>query len=115
MFFFGDPADTALTFWDNVRASGQGPGVPDLPVDEQGVDQLGISLAYCHMSIMRAEREGQADDVITVLRGAYDEVFDELFTSSQDFRTQVMNGKTSPPNGTRKEYMARAKALLSEL
>ena len=105
MFAFGDPADTAKLYLDEIM-TGLGPSTPDLHFEEMEEPDLRIAMAWLHAAAAKGLREGLEAEVQDILVEWYDEVFIALTESSDRFRTKWREGVITPPGGqnTRAKY-----------
>lgn len=92
MFNFGSPEDTASLYWRDSLAV-RGPSLPGVHFDEMEMDDLVNAFSYLYLALRRAYTAGAADEVIELLTEPYDEVFDLLCATREDFRELVMKGR----------------------
>lgn len=100
MFAFGNPEDLARLMMDACSAS-DGPGVPDMPIDEMTEDELRILLAYTFMAVRSANMEGADDDTMAVLVEWYDQAFLATAEASEAFVDLFRRGGVQVPFGPR--------------
>ena len=112
LFVFGDPADAAKLFLDQVMESTTGPAVPDKHFEDLSEKDLRIAMTWLHAAITHAFRHGVEESVVAVLIEWYDEVFAALAEASERFRERFMAGFVQPPTGKeyRKRYLGIVKA-----
>ena len=114
MFDFSSPESSLQMLNDATRSSGDGPGVPELPVDEQTEEELRRSLAYTFMVATTAMREYN-EDVQKLAVAAFNEVWVVLIDSNPGFRERFLAGKTQVPGPSKKPYMDYLQGATSEL
>ena len=116
MFDFSSSPESSLQMIQDARRASPGgcPGVPELPLDEQSIDELKVSLAYSYAVAAVAEREYSAD-VAALAKAEFDAVWLTLIELDKEFRRRVIKGKAQPPIGSKKPYQDYAKGLASEL
>lgn len=116
MFDFSSSPESSLQMIQDARRAspGGGPGVPELPLDEQSVYELQVSLAYCYAVATVAERE-YSEAVAALAKAEFDAVWLTLIELDEGFRKRVISGKARPPIGSKAPYMDFAKGKTSEL
>lgn len=112
LFVFGDPADAAKLFVDQVMESTTGPAVPDQHFEDLSEEDLRVAMTWLHVAVTRASRHGVDESVLAILVEWYDEVFTALAEASERFRERFMAGFVQPPLGKddRKRYLRIVKA-----
>ena len=115
MFDFSTSEASLQMLQDARRADPKGgPGVSELPLDEQDLDELRASLAYAYAVGRTAETE-YSKDVALLAKAEFDKVWTILIELDDDFRQRTIKGKTSIPVGSKKPYISYAKGEASEL
>jgi len=116
MFDFSSSPEASLQMLQDARRAnpGGGPGVSDLPLDEQSLDELRASLAYSYGLACVASDE-YSEDVALLAKAQFDEVWLLLIEADREFRRRVIAGKTNVPIGSSDPYVAYAKGKTSEL
>ena len=92
MFDFGKPEDTADLICLSVLQE-SGPGLPDLHWEEMDLDDLEKAFAYMYVAVSQAIASRSSRDVIDLLIAQYDEMFEHLAASSEDFREAVRSNR----------------------
>ena len=110
MFYFGDPKETASIFWDN-SINGDGPIVPNLPLDELEEQDLRNVFTYLYRSVKKGLQEGASDEVMAILIEQYDEAFVTLAEGSDRFKEAVRTNLHQPVTGYTKKSVAKYKKL----
>ena len=116
MFDFSvSPESTLQMIQDARRASpGGGPGVPELPLDEQTLHELRLSLAYSFANADTAQRE-HSPEVTALAKTEFDKVWLILIDLDDEFKRRVIAGETNVPIGRKKPYQDYARGKTSEL
>jgi hypothetical protein len=114
MFDFSTPETTLQLLQDSLIANHGGPGVSELPLDEQTHEELKSSLAYTFTLATEAARI-YGDDVVSLAVAEFNEVFKTLVDVDRVFRQRVIEGKTQCPVGRNNRYRDYAKGKVSEL
>ena len=92
MFDFGRPEDTATLYWsDSLNV--KGPPLPDEHFEDMEMEDLMNAFSYLYLALRWAYTGGASDEVIELLTEPYDEVFDLLCATREDFRNLVMKGR----------------------
>jgi len=110
MFEFGRPEDTAELLWKNVVTLA-GPGLPDCHWEEMEERDLTNAFVYLYLTIREAILDEVSQDVIDVLVSQYDEVFEAMALSSEDFRDAVKTGRHRIVLGQQAEHREKYERL----
>jgi hypothetical protein len=116
MFDFSSTPENSLQILQDARRAkpGGGPGVPEVPLDEQSAYELKCSLAYTY-SVAQVARNEYGDDVAALAKAEFDAVWMALIEVDAEFRKLVIAGKARPPIGPIKPYQDFARGKTSEL
>ena len=115
MFDFSSPETSLQMLQDACRANpGGGPGVPEAPLDEQSLEELKASLAYCY-AVANTAQDEYSEEVALLAKAAFDEAWLMMIESDEGFRQRVIDGITSVPIGSKKPYLDYARGKTSEL
>jgi hypothetical protein len=115
MFDFSSPESSLQMLQDARRASpGGGPGMSELPLDEQSEYELKCSLAYAY-SVARVALNEYGEDVAMLAKAEFDRVWLALIDVDEEFKKNVISGTARPPIGAAKPYQDFAKGKTSEL
>ena len=110
MFFFGNPEDTALLYWERAQSL-NGPAMPIGHFDELQPKQLRIAITYARMAFSLAEQEEQPREVLDILIDAYDQVFELLAATSEAFLDTIKRNQHRFLGGHSKENVRKYKRL----
>lgn len=114
MFDFSSPEQTLQLLYDGRRSRGDGPGVSELALDEQSLEELRNSLTYLFGVAMAAKKE-HTEAVQAAAKEAFDECWKMLIEVDDDFKAYVISGKSVVALGDKDVYVAYAKGETSEL
>ena len=116
MFNIGDPEQIYATFVDYCSGDPDGPGIPDMPVDEMSAEDLRSAVAYSLMAWAMARREEAGEEVMEIAKGYFDAAWMALIEADDDFRQRfIENKRIQVPSRDRKPYELFAKGRISEL
>jgi hypothetical protein len=110
MFEFGRPEDTAELLLKNA-VSLTGPGLPDCHWDEMEEKDLTNAFVYLYLTVREAILDEVSQEVIDVLVSQYDEVFEAVASSSEEFRDAVKTGDHKIVLGPQPEHRAKYERL----
>ena len=110
MFDFGKPEDTADLICSSVLQA-SGPGLPHVHWEEMGLEDLQIAFAYMYVAVTSAIASGSSKEVVEVLLERYDEMFEHLAASSEDFRETVRSNRHQIVTGLTEESVAKYRKL----
>lgn len=114
MFNFGSPEQLYAMIVDRANAE-DGPGAPDLPVDEMSVRQLKDAVAYAMICWKIAAKEDADQAVLDLGKKYFDEAWCALIDSDDEFKKRFIEMGLLVPSANRKPYEDYAKGLISEL
>ena len=110
MFEFGRPEDTMELLWGNSLALA-GPGLPDCHWEEMEEQDLLNAFTYLYLTVREAILDEVSQDVIDLLVSEYDQVFEVIASSSEEFREAVRSGRHKIVLGPQKEHRNKYKKL----
>lgn len=99
MFVFGDPADTARLYLDDLVKNTQGPPFSKLHPDEMAHQEMRNALAWLWGAVAQADQSGIERAVVDVLVEWYDEVFVALSSLDTELLGLLKKKIHSPPLG----------------
>lgn len=106
MFEFGKPEDTAdLISFSVLRASG--PGLPDIHWEEMNLEDLEKAFAYMYVAVTTAIASNSSKEVVELLLEQYDEMFEHLAASSEDFKEAVRSNRHQIVTGLTEESVLK--------
>jgi hypothetical protein len=114
MFDFSTPESSLQMLFDHIRASGDGPGVAEVPLDEQTEEELTNSLIYC-FGIARIAIQEYNKEVQALAMAAFNEVWKLKIEHDPEFVKLFLSGKATVPTNDRKPYLDYVRGKTSEL
>ena len=116
MFFYGEAPAVAKVFVESV--SYLGPGMPTLPLEEQGEQDLRATMTFYRLALRMALHQGVPEAVTDIIIGWHDESFEALVRASESFRKRVFDGQYRHPlaktEKNRSKYLKIAESVASE-
>ena len=109
MFHFGTPEDT-VSMYQRALVETEGPGIPDVHWDEMTLEQQEFALTYARMAYEGSVQIGDPEDIQAAALARYDELFELLLESSDEFRDAVISRRHKAVNADPK-YWRMAKGL----
>lgn len=106
MFDFGKPEDTADLICSSVLKQ-SGPGLPDIHWEEMDLNDLQKAFAYMYVAVTTAVAIDSSKEVIELLLEQYDEIFQHLAASSEDFREAVRSHRHQIVTGLTEESVLK--------
>jgi len=101
MFVFGDPADTARLYLEDLAKNTQGPYLSQAHPDEMSRSELENAMVWTWMAIKNGREDGLEPAVLDVLVEWYDEIFVAVAAVDDRIIGLVEKSLYSPPTGGR--------------
>jgi hypothetical protein len=99
LFTFGDPADAARLYLDDVMNTMPGPKVSDVHHEELEWHYLVARIAWIKLAFVHAARNDADEPILQALLDWFDEIFEYMCEINEDFRQRMIITPWRPPQG----------------